>query len=546
MSILEIGRRCLLGNLYSRCKDKGVTEEELMKRFKYLKENDLLDKDFNFSEFTNICEFKIKEEEKREFKQVKKIGEGSYGEVFIVEDNEGNKYAEKVYIETPELNEIDLLCKLIHPNLLHAEEIYYDKKDELHLILPLADSDLVKYLNTEKIELNDALSLMHQIISGVHFLHKNSYYHCDLKPDNILMFKHKPVVADFGFTYEHGYNIGKKCGTPTYASPQCYNRLQKSDINNQECIQIQSDIFALGCIFFHLVTSEKLIPSDIKQIDTNYSEVENKIKKFINDENESDRKEALECIYKMCRLDTNERIKTLDEVLNQEIFVNKGLSKFIEGKMKECNIKDVDYSNKYLQKVTTMMTPFAIKFFSPKMNLLDMCIFLTLIPRTINLVTDPVSYYGYALMHIASNIGSANTVFDMHEKIEKQGYAETLRKVNKIINNIIKQLNGCLTVPTVYSYTDNGLECIWYILKCINDYSFILKDPKEIRELYLEFEESDPKFKEYRFPKEQKNIVSFGMRTNNTINFRVKKLYKTDKPADIEISFEKDRPIKIL
>jgi len=73
-----------------------------------------------------------------------------------------------------------------------------------------------------------------------------------------------------------------------------------------------------------------------------------------------------------------------------------------------------------------------------------------------------------------------------------------------------------------------------------------LKDPKEIRELYLEFEESDPKFKEYRFPKEQKNIVSFGMRTNNTINFRVKKLYNTDKPADIEISFEKDRPIKIL
>jgi len=163
---------------------------------------------------------------------------------------------------------------------------------------------------------------MHQIISGVHFLHKNSYYHCDLKPDNILMFKNKPVVADFGFTYEHGYNIGKKCGTPTYASPQCYNRLQKSDINNQECIQIQSDIFALGCIFFHLVTSEKLIPSDIKQIDTNYSDVENKIKKFINDENESERKEALECIYKMCRLDTNDRIKTLDEVLNQEIFIN--------------------------------------------------------------------------------------------------------------------------------------------------------------------------------------------------------------------------------
>jgi len=61
MSILEIGRRCLLGNLYSRCKDKGVTEEELKDRFKYLKDNNLLDKYFNFSEFTNICEFKIKE-----------------------------------------------------------------------------------------------------------------------------------------------------------------------------------------------------------------------------------------------------------------------------------------------------------------------------------------------------------------------------------------------------------------------------------------------------------------------------------------------------
>ena len=88
------------------------------------------------------------------YRQIKKLGRGGFGVVYEVEDLKTNKiYADKTFHfkgsnpGLPEMNEIDILCKMEHPNILHAVDFFYDEtKKEFHLILPKADSDLYEYI----------------------------------------------------------------------------------------------------------------------------------------------------------------------------------------------------------------------------------------------------------------------------------------------------------------------------------------------------------------------------------------------------------------
>ena len=75
---------------------------------------------------------------------MRKLNEGVYGVVNLVTKN-GQTFAEKVYKHKPDVNEIDILTRFRHPNLLHLVEVFYDDPN-LHLILPFAPYSLKSYL----------------------------------------------------------------------------------------------------------------------------------------------------------------------------------------------------------------------------------------------------------------------------------------------------------------------------------------------------------------------------------------------------------------
>uniref|UniRef100_A0A7E4V2F1 Protein kinase domain-containing protein n=1 Tax=Panagrellus redivivus TaxID=6233 RepID=A0A7E4V2F1_PANRE len=123
-------------------------------------------------------------------------------------------------------NEIKVLRKLRHPNIVHLYDTY-DEKTYVYLVMELVtggelfDRIVAKGSYTEK----DASNLIRQVLEAVGFMHRNGVVHRDLKPENLLYYcideDSKIMISDFGLskTEESGI-MATACGTPGYVAPE--------------------------------------------------------------------------------------------------------------------------------------------------------------------------------------------------------------------------------------------------------------------------------------------------------------------------------------
>jgi serine/threonine-protein kinase len=111
--------------------------------------------------------------------------------------------------------------------------------------------DLAKILKERTFGVDEAMSIFSQILNGIESIHLQKLIHRDLKPANIYMLDNGDIkILDFGLSklidYTSITNTGDQLGTPLYMSPE-----QISDSKN---IDYRSDYYALGVIFFELLT----------------------------------------------------------------------------------------------------------------------------------------------------------------------------------------------------------------------------------------------------------------------------------------------------
>ena len=194
----------------------------------------------------------------------KQLGKGTYGVVYkIAGQDRAIKYIRSDEEGLNELGELTNLKRFNHPNILKCFGFTLDSK-QLGIILPLATSDMVKASATQ----NDVqlTKWFYQIISAVHFMHANSFYHCDIKPANILLVNGDAVLADMGLVGKKDINTDDVC--QSYTSPQLLYRREKSrmeslgnrfvfpkSIFNTRVFllpsnEYQDDIWALGQTFY--------------------------------------------------------------------------------------------------------------------------------------------------------------------------------------------------------------------------------------------------------------------------------------------------------
>ncbi|CAF2050694.1 unnamed protein product [Rotaria magnacalcarata] len=167
-----------------------------------------------------------------DFKQT--LGKGTYGKVKLAVDKRNNeqvaiKTIKKSRIENPHdlariRREIDFMTSLNHPNIIKIKEVY-ESREKIILVMEYASGgELYDYLNRRKrIPESQARSIFRQIVSAVHFLHKNHIVHRDLKLENILIdYKGDIKLADFGLSnsWSHRQLLHTFCGSPLYASPE--------------------------------------------------------------------------------------------------------------------------------------------------------------------------------------------------------------------------------------------------------------------------------------------------------------------------------------
>jgi 5'-AMP-activated protein kinase catalytic alpha subunit len=83
--------------------------------------------------------------------------------------------------------------------------------------------ELFDYIVKKKrLDEKESITFMHQIFSGIEYIHKNGIVHRDLKPENLLFDQNKQIkIVDFGLSnqYKPGDKLKTACGSPCYAAP---------------------------------------------------------------------------------------------------------------------------------------------------------------------------------------------------------------------------------------------------------------------------------------------------------------------------------------
>jgi len=161
------------------------------------------------------------------------LGEGNFGKVKLSILNSTNeKYAIKIIDKnklksqkkSSSFNEIEVISRLNHPNIIHVEKILEDNKNFYIIMEYCNNGELFNYIvDKDKLEYDEAFSFFYQLINGVEYLHEQGFAHRDLKPENLLLNNNNILkIIDFGLCHDfNGTKLLKtKCGSPSYASPE--------------------------------------------------------------------------------------------------------------------------------------------------------------------------------------------------------------------------------------------------------------------------------------------------------------------------------------
>lgn len=198
---------------------------------------------------------------------VSRLGEGAMAEVWLGEHRRnGRKAAIKVLkpaaladesFEKLFLREGQVLAGFDHPNIVR---IYDNDRigDTAYLVMEhLAGGTLSERMRRAPITIGETLGLVVQIASALEAAHRQQVIHRDLKPANIMLRDETtPVLTDFGAArlLDRSTIYGKDgmiVGTPVYMSPE--------QVSGQT-LSGSSDLYALGVIFFELLTGARPFP----------------------------------------------------------------------------------------------------------------------------------------------------------------------------------------------------------------------------------------------------------------------------------------------
>lgn len=203
------------------------------------------------------------------FKIIKSIGDGTFGSVSKASVQGSNeivavkKMKTKFYSweECLELREIKVLRKITHANIIRLKEVVR-ANDELNLIFEYCDKNLFQLQSENPLSESQIKEFVRQILQGLAHLHKNGFFHRDIKPDNILISSNTAKIADFGLAKE----IRTQGPCTEYVSTRWYRAPEV--LLHSRRYSWQVDIFAVGCIAAELYLNRPIFPgsSEIDQL----------------------------------------------------------------------------------------------------------------------------------------------------------------------------------------------------------------------------------------------------------------------------------------
>ena len=148
--------------------------------------------------------------------------------------------------------EIDILQKLDHPNIVKYYEAYESDK-YIYLVMEYCEGeelfDKLSALDAEPLTEANAKVLMKKLLQAINHCHANNIAHRDIKPENI-MFKEQNgeftgiKLIDFGLAQSAEQAISDMVGTPYYLAPEVLKKQYG----------IKCDIWSMGVIMYILLS----------------------------------------------------------------------------------------------------------------------------------------------------------------------------------------------------------------------------------------------------------------------------------------------------
>ena len=206
------------------------------------------------------------------YKIISELGRGGMGVVYLAHDPDLERnVAIKVlrmevqtsggeqdeFIERFQ-REARVVAQLNHPNIIVVHEVGQDNNTMFIVMEYVEGKTLREIINEKKLTVADKVDLMKQMCAGLHAAHDKGLVHRDIKPTNIIVTKDNLVkIMDFGLTQTSDSELTRThqvMGTPNYMSPE-----QLLDTSN---VDLRSDIFSLGVVFYELLAGEKAFPGN--------------------------------------------------------------------------------------------------------------------------------------------------------------------------------------------------------------------------------------------------------------------------------------------
>ena len=199
-----------------------------------------------------------------------KLAHGAFGVVFRARDLELDREVALKLLSPDHANKQDVIrrflreartaARVVHPNVVTIlDSGQYGGGAYIAMDLLAGESLTARLAHCGRLLVHDAVEIAREIAAALEATHAAGVVHRDLKPDNIFLVAdpacpdgRRVKLLDFGLAKlvlddpRRRTNIHSVLGTPRYMSPeQCRSSTQ---------IDHRSDIYALGCILFELVT----------------------------------------------------------------------------------------------------------------------------------------------------------------------------------------------------------------------------------------------------------------------------------------------------
>ena len=201
------------------------------------------------------------------YRLIKRIGQGGFAEVWLADDTLADlQVAIKIYGGMDEdglkifVKEINKVYYLNHTNLLKPQYVAAWNNMPYLVMTYCSAGSLEKKIG--QITEQEAWKILHDVASGLAYLHSNNIIHQDIKPANILQDNMgNYVIIDFGISTLARDTLRKStlwgntsAGTLAYMGPERFSK--------DSAPIFASDIWSLGAMLFELLEGKTPFPAD--------------------------------------------------------------------------------------------------------------------------------------------------------------------------------------------------------------------------------------------------------------------------------------------